>query len=96
MYNIEKDIAMKDHKDYLKSYKVIKSEIDKKTLNVFKKTKKKDAYSSSVHYYVEYILDYEIIRLKDNKKMKFVLEMFILINDESKLYSIYTNILSRE
>ena len=96
MYNIDKDIAMKDHKDYLKSYKVIKSEIDKKTLNIFKRTERQGSYSSFVHYHVEYILDYEIIRLKDNKKMKFVLEMFVLINSENKIYSIYSHIIARE
>jgi len=96
LYNIDKDIAMKDHKDYLKSYKVIKSEVDKKTLNIFKRTERQGSYSSSVHYHVEFILDYEIIRLKDNKKMKFVLEMFVLINSENKIYSKYSHIIPRE
>ena len=94
MYNIDKDLAMIDHRSYLKTYKVIKSDIDKKTLNIFKRIEKKDVHS--YYYHVEYILDYEIIRLKDNKKMKFVLEMFVLINSENKIYSTYSHIITRE
>jgi len=96
LYNIDKEIAMKDHKNYLKSYKVIKSNIDKKTLNIFKRNTDSESGNSSFNYYAEYILYYEIIRLKDNKHMKFVIESSKFINSNNKIYSSHTNILTRE
>ena len=85
-YSVSRDIAINDHRDYLKKYDVISVEI---MPNSFK------SFEGRFGYTLQYKLDYRIRSRTSGKYYNYILNTVSVIDNEGYIESIYDNILVR-
>lgn len=85
-YSLSRNIAMNDHRDYLKKYDVVSVEI---MPNSFR------SYEGRFGYTLQYKLDYRIRSRTSGKYYNYILNTVSVVDNEGYIESIYDNILVR-
>ena len=83
LYSINKSRAIKDHKDYLSKYEISLINILPNSVQTFE---------GNHSYTIQYKMEYNIIRRRNNKEYNYILNTVCVISKEGKIKSIYDNI----
>ncbi|WP_218597753.1 S1C family serine protease [Polaribacter sp. NJDZ03] len=83
LYSINKSRAIKDHKDYLSKYEISLINILPQSVRTFE---------GNESYTIQYKMEYNIIRRKNNKPYNYILNTVCVISKEGKIKSIYDDI----
>ena len=84
LFSISKHEALKDHERHLRSYKIKSVEIISNSFSIVE---------NKTEYNIQFELDYRIIRRSNNKKLKYILNVLVVIDANGKIKSIYDEIL---
>jgi serine protease Do len=89
-YQPEKAWVFEDMSSYRKKSKIksVSIDIDFENLNVFE--------SANGNYLIDFDMDYNIVRLEKNKPSSFKLKLYMEVNSDLEIVSLYENILSKK